>query len=122
FVVPLNRIQYRAIPGFQPARELDDRLTASRHGTFADALHEKRPNLLQRIPIVRRPHRLSHHPEEIDKHLTPEEVVNLLLARSVPLHKLLELRRFVRCVVIHVKIGTASETLADNIDERARTS
>jgi hypothetical protein len=63
------------------------------------------------------PHRLSHHPEQIDEYLTAKEVVDLLLARTVPLHQLLQLRRFVRRIVIDVKLWTTSETLANEIDE-----
>ena len=104
-VVPLDGLQDRVVAGFQPPRELDDRFPASGHRAFTGVRHEKRPNLLQRISVVRHPHRLSHDAKEVDEHLPPEEIVKLLFARAVTLHQLLELRRLVARVVIDMKMG-----------------
>ena len=90
FVVSLDRLQDRGIAGLQPPLELDDRLVASRDGTSPAPCMKNVRICFSEYPSCEMRIVCRTTLIEVDEHLAPQEVVELLFARAVALHEPLE--------------------------------
>ena len=103
-VVRADRSEQRGILGLDPLLEEDDRLRPALDlGRALEAVELL--DLLDRVARDARAERLLDDAVEVDEHLLPEPVVDLVLAHGVLAHEPLERRLLVRRVVVDVQVG-----------------
>ena len=115
-VVGLDGVEDLLVAGLQPALVLHD--AGAGVGDLGRAgRHVERLELLERVRRRADHQALAHHPVEVDEHLAPQQVVELLLPGAVAAHQLAEGGRLVGGVVVHVQAGVATAALHDEVDE-----
>ena len=115
-VVALDLFEDRVVARLDPLLEANDRLVAARH--LGRALEPvELLDRLDRVAVGRGPQRLLDDAVEVDQHLLAQEVVDLLLPRSVLAGEAGQGRALVRGVVVDVHPRVLRTARDDPVDE-----
>ncbi len=119
-VVALDLLEDRVVAGLDPLLEAHDRLVAARH--LGGALEPvELLDRLDRVAVGRGPQRLLDDAVEVDQHLLAQEVVDLLLPRSVLAGEAGQGRALVRGVVVDVQARVLRDAARRPSRRTART-
>ena len=104
------------MPKLKPCLELHDaRARVPQVDLTVEVVEGLQP--LDRVALDGRADTLAHGPIEVDKHISAQELVDLLLARPVAARQSLDGGRLVGGVVVDVQVRVGFEPVHDEVNE-----